>query len=177
MKNLDVICPGCRENFHATTSAYNPYQPARGDMVRLRDPWRKWGWCSFGDGYDGRPPKIAETPNTLWAMMDCPGCGAPMALNGRLIVRNPDGSAFVPPPEDFYNPKPAEIVIPVYSDDDLDAEWNARINSKGIGFAESKDDKIFRLRGEGLSYAKIGRQVGLSGEMVRQIVKKAENEK
>jgi len=87
---LDVICPGCRKSFHVTTGAYSPHRPANGSMVRLKNPWRKWGWCSFGDAGNGLPPEIAERPDTYYSMMDCPGCGAPLAPNGKLTIREPE---------------------------------------------------------------------------------------
>lgn len=127
MKNLDVICPGCRKSYHTTTGQFNPYKPVNGAMVRLKDPWRKWGWCSFGDAGNGLPPDIAERPDTYWSMMECPGCGAPLAPSGNLTVRQSDGQPFVPPGEDYYKPKPQTLVV-TYSDEELEQEWNNRMN-------------------------------------------------
>ena len=84
MKGLSVVCPGCKQVFHETTDAFDPHRPANGAMVRLLDPWRKWGWCAFGN--DGLSPEIAEKPSTYWSMMECPGCCAPLAPGGRLTV-------------------------------------------------------------------------------------------
>lgn len=172
MKNLDVICPGCRKSYHTTTEAFNPYRPANGAMVRLKDPWRKWGWCSFGDAGNGLPPNIAERPDTYWSMMECPGCGAPLAPSGHLTVRYPGGRDFIPPGEDFYKPKSNDPVIETYTDEELEAEWNARLNAE----KETRDEKVLRLRSDGMTYAKIGEVVGLSAEMCRRIVKAAKNE-
>ena len=85
---LDVICPGCRKSYHETTQAYDPDKTANGAMVRLKNPWRKWGWCTFGDAGNGLPPKIAERPDTYCSMMDCPGCGTPLAPSGKLTVND-----------------------------------------------------------------------------------------
>lgn len=128
MKNFDVICPGCRQSFHRTTSAFNPYNTARGDMVHLKNPWRKWGWCSFGDAGNGLQPDIAESPSTYWSVMECPGCGTPLAPNGYLTVHNPDGGEFIPPGEDYYKPKPqGQPVLMTYTDEELEQEWAERI--------------------------------------------------
>ena len=135
MEGLDVVCPYCRKSYHATTDAYDPDKSPRGHMVRLKDPWRKWGWFSFGDGGNGLPPKIAERKTTYASDMCCPGCCAPLAPNGRLTVREP--------------------------------------KSKEI--EETRNEKIIRLRSEGLSYTKIEEQVDLSHETIRKIVLKAEN--
>jgi len=91
MIGLDVVCPGCRKVFHETTAAYDPDKPANGAMVRLKDPWRKWGWCSFGDSNNGLPPDIAERADTYWSVMECPACGTPIAPSGHLTVRLPKG--------------------------------------------------------------------------------------
>lgn len=87
MTGLNVVCPGCRKVYHETTDAYDPDKPANGSMVHLKDPWRKWGWCSFGDALNGIPPNIAERPETYWSVMECPGCGTPLAPGGRLLVK------------------------------------------------------------------------------------------
>ena len=87
---MDVICPGCKRSYHETTPSFDGSASPRGNMVRLKEPWRKWGWCSFGDQGNGLPPKLAESPRTLWAAMDCPGCGAPLAPSGKLTVRVTD---------------------------------------------------------------------------------------
>lgn len=84
---MDVICPGCKRSYHETTSTYDGTVVARGDMVRLKDPWRKWGWSTFGDGLE---PAIAETRRTLWSSMSCPMCNAPLAPGKRLTVKIDD---------------------------------------------------------------------------------------
>jgi hypothetical protein len=129
MTGLDIICPGCRKSYHTTTAAFNPYQSPRGDMVHLKDPWRKWGWCSFGDALNGIPVEIAERKNTYWSMMECPGCGTPLAPSGTLTVKNPDGTDFTPPEPDFYKPKDTDPVIQTWTDEDLEREWNERMVS------------------------------------------------
>ena len=96
MIGLDVVCPGCRKVFHETTAAYDPDKPANGAMVRLKDPWRKWGWCSFGDANNGLPPDIAERADTYWSVMECPACGTPIAPSGHLTVSHRDGSPYEP---------------------------------------------------------------------------------
>jgi len=95
MTGLDIICPGCRKSYHSTTELYDPALTANGAMVRLKEPWRKWGWCTFGDAGNGLPPKIAERKDTYWSVMDCPGCGAPMAPSGKLTVKEPEGKPLV----------------------------------------------------------------------------------
>lgn len=127
MKGLDVICPGCRKSFHTTTEAFTANKNANGAMVRLKDPWRKWGWCSFGDTDNGMPPKMAERPDIYWSMMDCPGCGAPMAPSGKLLVRHTDGSEYVQAsePEPINNLVDGKLVFPV--DGSLDQEWDERV--------------------------------------------------
>jgi hypothetical protein len=134
MVGLDVVCPGCRKSFHTTTQAFNPYKTANGAMLHLKDPWRKWGWCSFGDASNGLPPALAERPDTYWSMMDCPGCGTPLAPSGRLTVTHPDGSEFVPPDEEFYKPKETGPVIEIYTDEDLEREWDERMSSNDPQF-------------------------------------------
>ena len=172
MKDLDVICLGCRKSFHSTTEAFNPYRPVRGHMVRLKDPWRKWGWCSFGDMDNGLPPRMAEKPATLPSMMDCPGCGAPLAPGGRLTVRCADGKPFVNPPEEFYKLKPFAPVVPLYTDEELEAEWNERIVLPLNYADETREDKILRMKRQEMTNAEIGAEVGLSAERVRQILKR-----
>ena len=80
-----VKCPGCCQSFHETTDKFNPDVQPNGSMVRLRDPWRKWGWSPFGD-VDSRDIKFAETLCTLVSDMICPGCGSPLAPSGRLTI-------------------------------------------------------------------------------------------
>jgi len=82
----EIKCPNCCNCYHETTEKFDSDVSPNGSMVRLRDPWRKWGWCSFGDGEDGRDTPVAETDCTLASDMLCPGCGSPLAPSGRLII-------------------------------------------------------------------------------------------
>ena len=124
MKGLDVRCPGCRNVYHETTEAFKPHKTARGDMLRLKDPWRKWGWSTFDNGVE---PKIAEKAATFYSDMTCPSCGAQMAPSGFLTVRNINGTEFIPghEPEPIDNTVDGKLVMGIdYSD--LEAEWNER---------------------------------------------------
>lgn len=80
-----VKCPNCGKCHHETTDKFDPNVRPNGSMVRLLDPWRKWGWTPFG-GQDGRDIAYAESAATLASDMFCPGCGSPLAPGGRLTV-------------------------------------------------------------------------------------------
>jgi hypothetical protein len=96
MEGLKVVCPSCRKVYHETTKHFDPDKSLRGHMVRLLDPWRKWGWCTFGDADNGLPPALAESERTYWSEMDCPGCGSPLAPSQTLMLRNQDDTDYVP---------------------------------------------------------------------------------
>lgn len=81
-----IKCPSCCQCYHETTDKFNPDIRPDGSMVRLKEPWRSWGWSPFGDSEDGREIRFAETSATLASDMNCPGCGSPLAPSGRLTV-------------------------------------------------------------------------------------------
>ena len=80
-----IRCPNCVQSFHETTEKFNPDVRPNGSMVRLRQPWRGWGWSPFG-GEDGRDIRFAESEATLCSDLRCPGCGSPLAPGGRLTI-------------------------------------------------------------------------------------------
>ena len=86
-----IKCPSCCDCYHETTENFNPDVQPNGSMVRLMEPWRGWGWSPFGDD-DDRDIEFAETAATLSSDLICPGCGSPLAPDGRLIVLFPDKS-------------------------------------------------------------------------------------
>jgi len=92
MQGLKVKCPNCKKIMHETSEHFDPTIRCNGSMVRLLNPWRKWGWCSFGAEGDGRLPKHSEVKSTLASDMRCPSCDAPLAPSGYLTVLNMDGS-------------------------------------------------------------------------------------
>ena len=178
MKGLEVVCPNCGKCFHETSDEFDPYVNAHGGMVRLKDPWRKWMWSSFGD--DGRAPKDAERKDTTrYPMMTCPQCCGAMAAKGKMKIRNTDGSEFIPGPKPvpINNLVDGKLVFPNdYSDlepptQDIILPMNYDNREDAPAKTETRDEKILRLRGTGLSFAKIGKQVGLSKEGVRKIIK------
>ena len=72
----DVICPGCRESYHVTTSSYSPNRDANAGMLKLKDEFKSYGW-------DEPPPD----PTAGYGLLECPNCSAPLAPSGRLEVR------------------------------------------------------------------------------------------
>jgi len=80
-----IKCPNCGQCFHETTEKFNPDIRPNGSMVRLRQPWRGWGWSPFG-GEDGRDIRFAESEATLCSDLRCPCCGSPLAPGGRLTT-------------------------------------------------------------------------------------------
>jgi hypothetical protein len=150
MEGLKVVCPSCRKVYHETTKHFDPDKSLRGHMVRLLDPWRKWGWCTFGDADNGLPPALAESERTYWSEMDCPGCGSPLAPSQTLMLRNQDDTDYVPP-EPEPEPEPEAST-------------------------ETRDEAILRLRGEGLSYKAIGDKVGCSDFTARKVCKDAQTQ-
>jgi uncharacterized C2H2 Zn-finger protein len=87
-----VICPGCKKVFYETTKFFHPDVRPNGAMLRLLNPWRKWGW----DPYDG----AVATKATSCSQMNCTHCGAPLAPSGRLtVLKTEEESEF-----DTYNP-------------------------------------------------------------------------
>ena len=76
---LDVICPGCGESYHETTKSFNPDIEANAGMIRLKEPWKSWGWTE--------PP---PDPTAGYGLLECPGCEAQLAPSGHLKVKEQD---------------------------------------------------------------------------------------
>lgn len=186
---MNIKCPQCRNMYHETTENFNPHVNPRGHMLRLKEPWRKWMWNVFFNS--GRPRHIDEGKETLHTQMFCPGCGAALAPSGRLFVVNPDGSRFVPGPA----PVPVDNTVDgklVFDFDYSDLEESTMsigssaeefVAEKTIDLAvtpgvqnlntETRNEKVLRLRSEGLTFSQIGRAVGLARGTCCQIVKRA----
>lgn len=90
MKGLRVKCPSCKKIRHITTEHYRPDETPRGNFLELIDPWKKWKW----DCYDDEGNNTSTTPCSL---MCCPGCSAPLAPKGRLLVLEPEAVNIEPP--------------------------------------------------------------------------------
>ena len=108
MSGKDVICPNCYRSYHSTTEAYDPDKAARGDMCRLKEPWRGYGWCVYGDGDESLAPNLGELPSVYWSRMTCPGCTAPLAPSGKLTVRDPEPELS---PEDIEMAKTKALIV------------------------------------------------------------------
>ena len=78
---LVVKCQhGCKAiKYLKVTDKYDPDVPARGNMVELQEPYKSWGWATFGAAGE-------STECTLASDMECPGCGSQLAPSGRLTV-------------------------------------------------------------------------------------------
>lgn len=151
---LDIKCAACRHIYHETTEFYNPDEKPNGTMLRLKEKWRRARWSPFGDGL---AHSQACKKHRKWYTLTCPGCGGYICGGKpRLLV--------IPRPLDN------SPVIETYTDEQLEKEWNRRTSQSSV--EETRDEKVHRLRGDGLSYAKIGEQVGLSGVSVGRILKK-----
>ncbi len=89
---LDVICPGCKKQFHETTDRYTDETTPNGSMFRLKEPYRtSWKWTSF-----------PEHSQTILGALECPGCGASYLVGGRVITvgrRNEPAKKEEPPPK------------------------------------------------------------------------------
>ena len=75
---MKVQCPSCKKICHETTSAYDPDVIANGSMVSLIDPWKAWGWGTFGNE--------CKASGVLASEMFCPSCDGVLAPGGRLTV-------------------------------------------------------------------------------------------
>jgi len=73
---LDVICPQCRGVFYETTEHYDPARVPNTSMVRLKEPYRSWGW------QDVNTPPPGDGPGH----MECPGCGAALVTVGMQLI-------------------------------------------------------------------------------------------
>ena len=85
----DVICPGCGNSYHVTTTWYNASKPANGKMCTLKEPWKSYGWSTYGDGPTALGPDQGEREDIPWSLMECPNCCNPLAPNGKLKIRKP----------------------------------------------------------------------------------------
>ena len=92
MKGLQVKCTTCGIVRHQTTEHYQPDQTPKGHFIELIDPWKSWRWNTYDEGGEG----ISTTPAV---MMCCPGCSAPLVLNGRLTVLPPEEQKPIDTPE------------------------------------------------------------------------------
>ncbi len=72
---MDVICPGCGQSYHSTTSSYSPDKDASPAMIQLKEPWLGWGWDDLG-----------KDPSAGYGCLVCPDCGTALAPSGTLRV-------------------------------------------------------------------------------------------
>jgi hypothetical protein len=102
-------------------------------MVRLLDPWRKWGWSPFGDE-DGRSIAYAESEATLCSDLLCPGCGNPLAPGGRLtIVEEPKQESQELVEEIKKDVTKRELVASMIAEG---KPWKEMLKESGLGFKE-----------------------------------------
>ncbi|MEA1928613.1 MAG: hypothetical protein U9N73_10435 [Candidatus Auribacterota bacterium] len=73
---MDVICPSCRGVFHQTTKDFNAQSDVTPNMLVLKEPYLSNGW-------DSPPPD----PTAGYGSLECPGCGAMLAPNGKLTTK------------------------------------------------------------------------------------------
>jgi len=188
MKGLQVKCPNCKKIMHFTSELFNPNVRCNGSMVHLINPWRKWGWPSFGGAGDGRLPKHAEVKGTLASDMICPSCTMPLAPSGHLTVLNLDGSPFVPLPPESYKGDPN---VRVYDDGELEREWDLRVEAVRDEAAKfitdtwnkthegqnlkTRDQLILDMIAQDKTQAQIADKIGVSRGRVSQIVKRLNN--
>lgn len=95
---MDVKCPGCKRVAYETTDQYDPDAVAHGYMLQLKQPWRGFGWDTYGAGGRGR---LAH------GEMECAFCGAILPISGKIVV--------MPEPEPEIEPKPKPEPEPVIS--------------------------------------------------------------
>jgi len=76
---MKVQCPSCKKICHETTASYTIDTPPNGSMVRLLDPWKTWGWGTFGNN-------CGATSATTASEMFCPSCDGLLAPGGRLTM-------------------------------------------------------------------------------------------
>ncbi len=76
----DVVCPGCAESYHITTSKYTPNRDANAGMLKLKRQYT----AAEGNQWDDVPPD----PTAGYGLLECPGCGAMLAPSGRLTVKD-----------------------------------------------------------------------------------------
>lgn len=88
---MDVKCPGCKRVAYETTDQYDPDTVAHGYMLQLKQPWRGFGWDTYGAGGKGR---LAH------GEMECAFCGAILPINGKIVVMSE------PEPEPVIEEKP-----------------------------------------------------------------------
>jgi hypothetical protein len=69
----DVICRGCGGRYHETTEKFDGLAMANGSMFRLKPLYQGHGWSSF-------PEHAGMTDGDL----ECPQCGAPYCVGGRV---------------------------------------------------------------------------------------------
>ena len=70
----DVKCDNCGGIFHETTDKYTPAVPAKGYMLRLKEPYRSYGWDSF-----------PENEDFGYASLECPQCGIPYGYGTGIL--------------------------------------------------------------------------------------------
>lgn len=87
----DVICPSCRQSTYETIAGkFDPDVLISPDMVRMKDPWRGWGWSGF-----------SHDPGAGHGQMVCLHCDTPLAPAGRLEL-----GEYREPPEPIENTDP-----------------------------------------------------------------------
>jgi len=199
---MDVKCPSCKKVYFETTDKYNPDVKANASMVILKDPWKKWKWAPFGDvpasmaykasrkwfemycpGCKSRlAPKgfltIAQPkPKNIPVAIDIVD-GAPVTVEQAIAKYS--GVLSNETIEKMFNIQTdmelQEIFIPV-----IDAPKdtitiinpdNFEIKQPPLDEKTIRDRKIVELKESGMSNAAIGREVGISGMAVGNILKK-----
>lgn len=73
---MEVRCPQCKCIYYETTDTYDPDKALNGSMLQLLDPWKSYGWMTYGH-YNGHSSQVASN-------MECCGCESPLAPSGRL---------------------------------------------------------------------------------------------
>jgi len=83
LTGLDVICPMCAESYLETTNKFKPTIDANAGMLTLKQAYTG----EAGNQWTGPPPD----PTAGYGMLECPGCEAPLAPSGYLIVVDEKG--------------------------------------------------------------------------------------
>ena len=84
LAHLDVICPMCAESYLETTNKFDPTIDANAGMLKLKQAYTG----EAGNQWTGPPPD----PTAGYGMLECPGCEAPLAPSGYLIVKDKEGN-------------------------------------------------------------------------------------
>jgi hypothetical protein len=75
---LDVVCPQCRSvHYETINNVFDPTVTVRPDMVRMKKPYSTEGWSG-----------MSHDPGAGFGQMECLACEAPLAPNGRILVKD-----------------------------------------------------------------------------------------